>query len=290
MAEQPTNQENNTEESKERKPGIRTMKTDVQELFRNTKPGLLDLVGQETNASFKTEQKERKKTKFLTFILVIIALTAIGGLAYVFLAPAAAPTAVGKLSPPPPFFATESSRTLSIRPQDPDRFFSLMQDAYEEPERLGIIKRIIIKLEDGPKERYATMADLVEFYRMTPPRAFLDRVGAPIMAFVYTSEQGRRFGLAMETTDLDRTFLDLLSWESSLLADFLPLFFDQKPETAFTPFEDRTFRNIDWRYQKLSKARDLGIGYVLFPAKNLLVITTSKESMETVISRLFSAN
>ena len=110
------------------------------------------------------------------------------------------------------------------------------------------------------------------------------------MAFVYTSEQGRRFGLAMETIDLDRTFLDLLSWESSLLADFLPLFFNQKPEAVITPFEDRTFRNIDWRYQKLSQAGDLGIGYALFPAKNLLVITTSKESMETVISRLFSAN
>lgn len=290
MAELPKNQEENDQKDQEHQPGIRTMKTDVQELFRSTKPGLLDLVGQETRVLSPTGLKERKSAKLLTLILATIVLAGIGWLAYIFLAPAVAPTEVRKPSPPLPFFATESSRTLSVRPQDRDILFSLMQDAYREPERLGTIKRIIVKLEDGPQERYATMADLVEFYRLTPPRAFLDRANTPVMTFVYASEEGHRFGLAMKTTDLDRTFLDMLNWEPSLLADFLPFFFDQKPGAVTTPFEDRTFRNIDWRYQKLSPTLDLGLGYALFPAKNLLLITTSRESMETVISRLFGAN
>ncbi len=288
MAEPLTNKENNLEENKERKPGIRTMKTDVQELFRNTKPGLLDLVGQEVKTSLKTESSSKKRTNLLTFALVIGALLAIGGLAYVFLSPAVVPTEVKKVAPPLPLFATESSRTLSVAPQERDLFWSLMQDSYKETERSGTVKRLLIKLTNGPQERYATMADLAEFYRMTPPKAFFDRVNTPIMPFIYTGQEGNRFGLVAKTTDLDRTFLDMFNWEATLLADFLPLFFDQKPEAVITPFEDRTFRNIDWRYQKLSSQKDIGIGYALFPAKNLLIITTSKESMETVISRLFT--
>ena len=80
---------------------------------------------------------------------------------------------------------------------------------------------------------------------------------------------------------------DFIQWEPLLPIAFRPFFFDEKPEGLIAPFQDRSYRNIDWRYIKLSEEEDLGIGYAIFPAKNLLVVATSKETMEIVINRLF---
>ena len=80
---------------------------------------------------------------------------------------------------------------------------------------------------------------------------------------------------------------DFISWENSLLSDLQPLFFDQKPDVVIAPFEDRTYRNTDWRFLKLSSEKDIGIGYTIFPAGNILILTTGKEAMETTINRLF---
>jgi hypothetical protein len=66
------------------------------------------------------------------------------------------------------------------------------------------------------------------------------------------------------------------------------MFFDERTDTIVAPFEDRTYRNIDWRYLKLSQAKDLGIGYGVFPASNVLIFTTGKEGAETTINRLFA--
>ncbi len=81
----------------------------------------------------------------------------------------------------------------------------------------------------------------------------------------------------------------MLSWEPGLLRTFTPFFFDEKVNSVIAPFEDRTYRNIDWRYLKLSQDKDLGIAHAVFPAGNILIITMSKEAMETTINRLFDA-
>lgn len=267
-----------------RRPAIRTMKSDVQELFKTTKPSLLQIIGQEGQSS--RPSLAAKKGWALYLLAGAVALAAIAaGIFYFF--PSAPAEEAKKLVPPAPFFAVESARTISAETRN--QFINLMQDSAVELERTGTIKRVIAKITNGAEERFLRFADLAEFYLWFPPKTMAARISGPVMLFFYRQDQTSRFGFAARTTDPDRTLFEMLSWEATMVSDFRPVFFHNRPDLVSAPFEDRTFRNIDWRYQKLSQSRDLGIGYAVFPAKNLLVVTTSKEMMETVISRLFSA-
>lgn len=272
-----------------KKPAIRTMKSDAEELFKSSRPSLVDLVTQGMSSPAYPAARITKRFSPLYLALGAIALVIIGAGMYFIALPPAASLPQTKLAPPAPFFAVETSRTVTIDAKNRVSFLRVLEDSYQEAERLETFKRVAVRIQDGPEDRFLTMADVVDFLRMDPPRGLLDRVNGPVMIFFHVTEEGNRLGLAVKTGDPDRTFLDMLSWENAIPVDLRVLFFDAQPESSIAPFEDRTYRNIDWRFQKLSTSIDLGIGYTVFPAKNLLVITTSRGTMETAINRLFDA-
>lgn len=271
-----------------RKPAIRTMKTDVEELFKSTKPSLLQIIGGEIQQTPSYPRKDRKINYLYLGLGALVLVLAISGIVFFATRPVVE-VETPKLITPSPYFATESSRTIAISTQDRNTFLRLMTDSYRELEREGTIKRILIKLKDGPSERFAAFQDFSSSYRMNPPARFSDFISPPLMTFFYYGRSSGHFGFAVKTLEPDRTLRMMLSWEPSLINDLRPLLFDRKPETTIAPFEDRTYRNIDWRFQKLSQTDDVGVGYTVFPAKNLLIVTTSKESMETIINRLFDS-
>lgn len=278
----------------EKRPPIRTMRSDVEELYKDTKPSLIQIISREENfPSEKPQETSRKPILFYSLIAlsILVVVSAGAGLYYLnFLLPSKVQPPV-KVQVPAPFFATESSRTVTLDASNRTAFLKTLEDSAREPLREGTFERVVIKLKDGPEERFLTMADLVELLRMDPPKDLLARLTEPVMLFFFASSGKIDFGFAAKTQDLDRTFIDMLDWESSIIVDFRPLFFNQKIEASITRFEDRTYRNTDWRFKKLSPEADLGIGYMLYPASNkkLLVVTTGKEMMETVINRLADA-
>lgn len=276
------------EASPSQKQSIRTMKSDVETFFKTTKPSLIQIIGKEAKIPVaRPVAGERKIINYRLILFAGIALLA-GGFLVFFLISPKSEKSKPKLFPPTPFFATESSRTVSVRSDDRSLFLRLIEDSVREREREGTIKRVLIKLRDGPKERFATVTDFFKFYKIEPPGGFLAYTEQVLMPFVYYGGDGARFGLSFRTSDPDRAMRDLLLWEPSLLRDLAPLFFDETPETVIAPFEDRIYRNIDWRFLKLSQTEDLGITHTVFPAGNVVVIITGKEAMETVINRLFS--
>lgn len=191
------------------------------------------------------------------------------------------------LSLPP--FAVETSRVITISPQDRTRFISLVEDSMKEPEREGTIKRLAVKIQEGTKERFIHIADLFNLYLVPSHERLIEQFEGDPMLFIYYSKDGPRIGFAVETRDENRSFREFISREPQLLSDFRPLFHLEKPAIEGGSFEDRTYRNIDWRYLKLSPEKDLGIAYGAFPAKNLFILTTSKFAIETVIDRLFGS-
>lgn len=278
-----------------RSPAIRTMKSDLEDLFKNTKPSLIQMIGR-TQERLPVATGRPGKIR-LILPLSLLALLAVAGTAvFFYLGGDLKPPADGmdsrtreRLTPAAPYFATETSRTITVKKQDRSQFLRLMQDSYKETEREGTVKRIIMVLEDGPLERYATPADFFELWRIAAPGGLAERLDDNLMAFIYYGASGGRLGLAARTREPERAFANMLSWEPGLLTSITPLFFDERSDAVIAPFEDRTYRNIDWRYLKLSQERDLGIGYTVFPVGNIFILTTSKEAMETVINRLFDA-
>src|SRR3989338_7810078 len=278
-----------------RRPAIRTMRSDAEQLFKTTKPSLIQMIGTAQHPLPSARSSRPAASKIPMFLISVALLGAIGGGVYYFVWPLLAPgtTAVNPRAAPrsagPGLFATEASRTITVKKQDRVEFLRLMQAAWQEAEREGTVKRLAVILQDGPQEYPATLADFFEMWRITPPSSLTERLDQNLMVFLYAGKTGNRLGLAVRTREPERTFADMLSWEPALLASVSQLFFDERSEAVIAPFEDRTYRNLDWRYLKLSQERDLGIGYAVFPVGNIFVFTVGKEGMETVINRLFDA-
>jgi|SRR3989344_1176624 len=280
----------------DKKSIVRTMKGDVEEMFKKTKPSFLKIISQETarsssrSISSSFPQKAHPLRRILVIVFSILFLAGVGGGGFLFwksrqgeLAP------TQRIAPPNPFFASESSRTINGDVSKPNEFLQLLNE--REDERGGTIKRVLVKLEESAGERFATFPDLVNLLNLAPPKTLLTKTTLPVnIYFHYQKDSGEaRFGFATRVGDQDRTWADMLGWESSILGDLRQVILKEKLQINILPFEDRTFRNIDWRYQKLSQEKDIGIAYTIFPAKNLLVLTSSKEMMETIINRLFEA-
>ncbi len=270
------------------RPAVRTMKSDIDELIKGGRMTLGQMVGPGAKNDFYQTAGKRRYLPLAGVLLIIVfvgfwVMTRRGG-------DETSETRPIKLSVPTPLFATEASRTITIRYQDRLQFFRLLDDSLKEQELFGTIKRIVVKIQmaDGT-EHFASFADFVDLYRLTPPKNLTQFLEGPLMLFVYYGENGSRLGLATKTSDPDRTMLSMFSWESSLVLDFRSLFFGTQFGDPAEGFEDRTYRNIDWRFIKSARAENLGIGYTIFPARGVLVITTSKEAMEKAIDKLFEA-
>lgn len=271
-------------------PAIRTMKSDLERLFKTTPPSVAQMITKPGYINPATKKAHRNAGVYVVLgVMVVLILAGGGGLYYFWgtLFPPPVPIEKIKAIPPAPLFATESSRTIDISSTDRPQFIKLMADSMKEFERNGTMKHILVKLSDASGEHFITLRDFLEFYHITPPEGLVKRLGANLMVFVYTASSGTRLGLAIKTNDTSRTLRDMLDWEPDMRTAFNPLFFSVRLAPVSLTFEDRSYHNIDWRYLKLSSDTDIGIGYGVFPAKNILIIGTSKELMETTISRLF---
>lgn len=263
------------------------MKSDIDEMLQSGKTSFVHMVGEEAERKKIPETKTRNiNVRVIIFGLLGIIILGSAGYFFFFREPLAELTPQ-TVTPQAALFATESSRTINAKTDNQSLFLALMEDASREREREGTIKRIIIKLQDGPNERFSSPEDFFEAYRIVTPDRFLDLLDPALMTFFFYGSDGSRFGMAVNTRDPDRTFALMLSWEPRLLNDFRPLLFGETPENIFGNFEDRTYRNIDWRYLKLSQQKDLGIGYTIFRAEKIFMLATSKEAMERSIDRLF---
>lgn len=292
------NQNKNQNPPAARNPAIRTMKTDAEEFLKTTKPSLAQMAGTAPQATLRAPSSSpprKLQVRMVAIVFGILALLGAGAFLFVRIlssvsSPATKrPAGITRVLPPPAYFASETSRTITVKRSDRQEFFRLINDAWHEKERQGTVKRIIIKVQDGPNERFATLQDFFDLWRIAPPQELIDQADPNLMVFIYYEASGSRLGIAVHARDSERMFAAMFRWEPSLLAQVTPLFFDERTETIVAPFEDRTYRNIDWRYLKLSQNKDLGIGYGIFSVNNVFFLTTSKETAETTINRLFDA-
>lgn len=295
----------------QRKPAIRTMRSDVEELTRSAvKPPAFSIAqnlaatprtktGATLSISSLNQGPPYVTTRTVGFVLIgvlLLLLLAAGGYFYDRGRKNQEPQAI--IPPPqgsqtslqqtPIFFATESQTTIALTGNDRQGFLDALKNESSLPGRAGTVKRLTIKLQDGPQERLMTVADFLEILGAQPPSQFLDHMGLYPSFFIFYGPGGGRIGFVAKTRDGNRALRDLFLWENTLISSFKPLFFGEELDLGTNEFEDRIYKNIDWRFSGLSSKEDLGIGYTVFPAKNLLVITTGKEALETIISRLLN--
>ena len=188
----------------------------------------------------------------------------------------------------PNFFSTETTQDIVASLDSRAIFFELMDHAIKGGERQGTMKRLLITTTAADSsDRFMTMQDVFDFYRISAPPPVLQQADGVAFFFAYFARDGGRFGAATRVFDSEVTLAAMGAWESRIADDLTPLLFGEPATATSTTFRQMTFRNIDWRFLPLSQTRDIGIAYGIFPARNYLILTTSSEAMEATINRLF---
>lgn len=270
---------------------IRTMRSDIQKLLQKEKvtlPAEIVNIKNEKDVNLQVRRKPRFK-KILLWGFILLFIIGAGGIGWFFIKPATKNRGVIDIPKTPrPFFATEFSRTYTIQTGDTNKFISSVEDSLQDSEREDSMRRILILMVGEENKRFAELKDLFDAYQIKSPPGFLQNIQSPLMLVVHYTAKSPQIGFAVQISDPSKALTDLSLWETILASDFQK-FLPQPAENLNLPFEDFTFRNIDFRYKKLSEDNEFGIAYGLFPAKNLLMFATSKKTIEIMIDRLLQA-
>lgn len=268
------------------------MKSDIDELLKGSRVTVSKMISPTADQPFGLTQASRRQKIIGALVATFIIIISVSVFFFVLRTKKKDEAQIVKIPPPAPFFSTEASRSITVRARDRLQLFNLLTDSMKEQEIYGTVKRLLIKIQESSgQERYITLTEFLDFYRITPPQNFLPYVEGSLMVFIYYGESGSRLGIAAKISDTDRATLALYSWEPSMSLDLKPLFFEAGvgENLSGQNFEDRVYHNIDWRFLKSLSGADLGISYAVFPARNILLITTSKGSIEKAIDRLFES-
>lgn len=288
---EPAASQNPTEPEK-KEPNIRTMKSDVSEFLASTKPSLIQMLTSQVEAE-RAPQEEYPKTasfmKTLGLLGILLALGAGGYLGYRYFQPSE-PGEAGTLIPQP-FFSVDKSVTIEYRGPAANLAGKIAENS-RLAERQGTLKRLVVLGTSGDKSKAFQLntEDFLKAAAIEMPPGISAALSNPTMPVYYWGKSGSRLALIIKTSDPERALEALLRGESGLAGQWANLFLGEMPTVRIVPFEDRVYKNINYRILPLDAERDLQIVYGIFAAKNYLIITTSEEAFKIILNRLFQAS
>ncbi|MDO8600569.1 MAG: hypothetical protein Q7R73_03040 [bacterium] len=282
------------EEAAKGEAGIRTMKTDVADYLKETKPSLLSILTQEMRPDGLAQEpgyKLKSKPRWLPLVAALAILLILGGGGYwTFRYFSEGETNGGGsiITPPKSIFAAEKTKTVLAR-SNTDLIRNL-QALGEDNERDGIVTKLDMRILEAEGAILFIPETFFKAIGAKPPPEFYTNHTSALHPFLYSDNGATRFGALFLSKDGARSLQQMLAWEPTIQRDLEPFFLGQLPESAIGVFVDKSYRNINYRFLSLSRSEDLGVGYFLFNVKKYLVITTSEKAMEVIINRLFETN
>ena len=280
--------ENGSEtETRKSAPSIRTMKSDVSEFLKTSKPSLISVLARQTQwEDYRDEKTKPAWLKILAASVAAVAVVAGGAMIYFQFVRKAAPVVSDKSIIPPALIFFEDVKEVNIGKTRRELAAALAALGRAQ-EAVGSLNRLVITVKNDSGQKQVIESG--EFFTLASdnePPILSENISALPQFFVYRQNSGPAFGMLMEVRNPPRALQDLLAEEPALQQKLRFMFLGSPPSSVLEPFRDVTYRNIDFRYLNMDPVRELGIGYMYFPAKRIIVITTSVEAMRLVIDRL----
>lgn len=267
---------------------IRTMKTDVATYIQKEKPSIISMVSRQEDAPLLERHKSARPSALsllTTFIIVaVFGMLGYAGYLYYQATRVTVDPGVGVTK----FFSTDKTVSHTV-PQDRAALLKILREEATERERDGLVKELSISIESAVITRTLTPQQFFGLLAIKTPKGFLDGLDVQFLPFLFYSGGQAYFGAAARAKNIDAAFARLLEWEISIQKDLKPLLFDRETEVTIPLFEDKTYKNVHYRFVELSSETDFGIGYFVFPTTSSVIIGTSEEELRVVISRLFEA-
>lgn len=278
-----------------RRPSIRTMKTDVSEFMKTERPSLITLISQNIEESPKERMEKPSILKRLDWKVVGMVLG--GGIAFiavvvaaiVFFASRNASNTGGEPVPPVPIQLSRLSydATQNISAKTPTEFSSRIIELASTVRSVGLLQKLIVTVtgSDGSNHPMG-YKDFMRLISASAPTQFNSVAFSEVEPFLYFAAERPVFGVIIPVKSSDGASQSLRDWEKTLPRDLSFFLLGRRPESSILFFEDRSYKNLQYRFVKLAQEGDFGMGYFVFRPKNYVVITTSEETLRVVMSRL----
>lgn len=272
-------------------PAIRTMKSDIAAFMKETKPSLIQILSKQAQYQAPEEETVRRPIPWFQIGIgfgAFIVLAASGWLIYQFFftVPPQKPPTVEETAPASPILVEKTKAITMAR--NALLLFQNLTGTAETGEREGTFKRLIVSVKET--DGALSLLKPKDFFRLlsiNPPTQIFESLQDTFFITFFYAPEGPHMALIIPVKNVDRAFAGMIGWESAMQRDLEALFVGTPQPSVIAPFFDKTQRNIDYRYLAINGP--YGLGYFIFPPKNLLVITTSEDAIKLIINRLLEA-
>lgn len=278
-------------------PKIRTMKSDVQELFKEGKETLVSAVARETKRGEQNPltpyvpKKRGRRLLMALFVMVLAGIVGAGGyFGYLYIMQKTEPPVTLQTTIPRPYFSMEKSRNIVLPVHSFLGFGQELAIIRDDKEREGTFKRIVLLVKENEEsERLGDVKEIFLASNINAQKSLIENVSLFYNYFLYYQKDSVRRGIVLQVLNEQKAFRSMIDSESFLRSAFDGLYEENAPKGSLAAFEDITYRDVDLRRLRLSSTEDLGFYYAIFKPKKYLVITTSLESMKSSLDRIFDS-
>lgn len=282
----------NTQNENPALPRLRTMKYDASHYLKEKNISFLDLVAKEQQKheeevfEFRDRMTDQIWFKVILTLIVLIVLGIGGYAAFTYFVAQPVTLQPGEAAPKN-YLAVERRDVVSTREGDRAGLFEKLRASRKDRLPSGSIKQVIIKLENlSGTAHYATIKEFFGTLDFRPPNDLAANLENNFNFLIYYTPQGASAGMILEPKNPERAFAQMVAWERSIILDWRYFYFDQTITSTSKVFTDDVIKNIDMRILNITEGTDLMYGF--FAGKYLL-ISTSREFMELMISRLLTS-
>lgn len=140
---------------------------------------------------------------------------------------------------------------------------------------------IEVKIIDKNSGQPIGKKDFFAGFGATVPEAVMMKLSEDYSVFVKKEGDAAKLGLAFKTVTSSGLSDEMKNWEPAIAAELASLYPGQAPAPAVSAFSSGRYKNADIRYFNFSSPADTSFDYSV--VSNFLVISTSKDSMRTIL-------
>ena len=283
-------------------PTIRTMKSDIDRLFRNREESLVSAVSKEVVFQNKTAKPikssfsvPRPPIWFWIVVGAVLFLFLAGGVSYyygIYLPQQNAPKTPERLPLVIPTPLVPSDKTVTIPLQNAvsvNTFLQQLTIIKNDPSEIGTLKRVISIIRTPEVEKLLSLREFLALLNTSPSPLFYETAVNRFDFYLYYQKEGLRNALVIPILDDLKAFRAMFNDEPFIRDAWEGLYTTDDPRVISPQFNDISYRNIDIRRLQFSPISDIGFYYSIFKPKNYLIITTSYESMQVILDRIFNS-
>lgn len=223
---------------------------------------------------------------------IIVALGVAAALVYWFLF--AAPEPPPPPPPPPPPTITKPiplisvERQIIIKLEEGEKLTSKLEEEIQEEVPSGFSQLLVY---EGESLTPLSLEKVFEELELNVPQTLIDNLDKDYTFFLFAQEElftegeAARLAFIAQVKSATSTIQIMSTWEETMTEDISGLYLVTQGESATTEFNDNLYKDIDIRYLNFSLP-DISIDYALYPEKNWLIFTTSRESIYYIIDLL----